>query len=329
MIAKSIKRRLNKWFPIQEIVLEDSHSKKVYDILEEKDYRTFQRIIGYLDYYSPGEYLKAYLKDLEEQLDNPIFALSSDYATRRFHFLNRIVQTRTWAYKKEDFLFHEPNLINKLNYGLIEQEFKFSKRSPEFLRLRLKKYKSLFSFLKSQGQNYDHYEYFIESIIADKEYGEEDRNYDLGYNMGLIYQVRFELESDRELFNMFVNELYKYGFISDVNSFKARFILVSNKKFQKSIWNKGLVALLFLIELFRCYSMVEKSTSRTKGIVDSFRTPNKSCLNRASLDTLVSRYKIQTISPNNVEKYVKDSKSQDIKEIFEIFSKIYKGTLIQ
>ncbi len=328
---------------------------EAFKILGDKDYNLLTKILGYLKYRSIGEYLYIDSLEFDDYLDMPHFYSNSTFMRKRAHFFSGVKylfetildEMRGIIYKK-----HEERLFEKLNYGLLNIEFKSETHSIEYLEIRIEKYYSFNMYLKSIGYDNSHYLSFMEMRLnerkrIDKEFklNKQEHSDDCEIITNLSDEINFEdntnveyqientthhqlayfqfFGTDNDQFTSFIVQLKYMNYIDDEETFKSIFILSNKIYSNKILWKKSLSSLIFLFVLFDIMDLIKLSNKKYKNIANTFYLTGKKIITPHELSRLTTMNSFSGLSKKNIRATMTETSNRDITELFQLYYSIF------
>lgn len=332
-----------------------SYSIVALRILGDRDYILFRKILSYLNYSSPGEYL--YIESLErdDYLNVPAYYFESTFSKRKDYFFNGfksfvntiIDETRQITYKK-----HENRLFEKLYYGLLNHEFKSLDNSLENLKLKIEKCGNLYSYLNQKGYNNSHYLSHMKMLFNDRLRIDSERlkkSFESSTDNTIMTDIELEDKlintiSELEMENTehvqlayfrfygskikllkFAKMLKYMNYISSVDAFMSVFILPNKIYSQKIIWKNSIASLLYLFKLFEVMELIKLPLKKWKYISETFYTKDKAQLIPQELSRLITINKFGLLTKENINKKMIETSNRDVTEIFQLYSSIFNN----
>lgn len=314
------------WF-INNVPAVSESDLLILDILGDDDYRRFQRILSYLDYSTPGEYLDIEIEENDSILNNPSLYFKSSFFVRHKRFMSGSAKVpligdiqRDW--RKSRYKSQEKELFEKLTFEMFNREFLSMENSTSYLELRVSRYKNFCNYLATKNINAFHYLSHMEMLL-------QKRKQMIQYEgiteeeSSIFYPIAFPLISDIVKFEQFCNQLHKSGFISDIDAFKSVFLSKRKHNQLKVKWNKNNLSLLFTIELLQYKKKIEESNLRSKQIVKCFLDKNYKSFKEDSLNSQANKNGLTSMNQKLLDKINNDDNSE-LKLVYTLFKEVYK-----
>ncbi|MFT6502593.1 MAG: hypothetical protein ACJASQ_002720 [Crocinitomicaceae bacterium] len=298
----------------------------ILDILGKNDYKRFHRILSYLGYSSPGEYLDIEAEEADSILDNPSSYFKSDLFIRHKQFMTSpakfpVIGDASRAWRRFRYKVQEKELFEHLTFELLNREFRSMENSISYLESRVSRFRNLCNYLNTRNIFSNHYLSHMEMLLTERMNTLQSKALiESKEEINLDRIIAFPLSSSIVSFERYCTKLYEDGFISEIDTFKLIFVSKRRLNQSKVQWNGDNLTLLFVIELLAYKRIIDKPNSRSKLIVECFLNKNSQPFNEDSLNT--QAYSNGLTGMN--QKFLNELDNPQLKTVYRLYQEVYE-----